>query len=160
MGGAVCIPEEVAAVLEREARRRGLSLLEFLLSCVADRLDPRSRVELYVGLHGRYLREARELAEERDLMQASEKYWGAVTALLSAIGEREDLPHYSHRDLKEITIYLTEKEGDPEYSRLFSSTETLHANSHHNFLKEKSFQAHREDTEKLIAKLRKYLGLK
>ena len=95
-----------------------------------------------------------------DLVQASEKYWGAVTALLNAVGEVEGLPHYAHRDLKEITIHLSEKEGDPEYSRLFSSVETLHANYYHDFLRGKTFEAHVEDAEKLIERLKSYLEKK
>ena len=68
--------------------------------------------------------------------------------------KRKKLPHYSYRDLKEISIYLSEKENDPEYTRLFSRIETLHANFYHNSLKEKAFAMHKEDTEKLIAKLK------
>lgn len=68
---------------------------------------------------------------------------GAVAALLNAAGEREGLPHYSHKDLKEISINLSEKEDDPECTRLFSSVETLRANYYHSFLKERTFNAHK-----------------
>ena len=115
-------------------------------------------MELYVKLHEKYLREAEELAARGELAQASEKLWGAVVSLLSAVGEREGLPHYSHRDLKEISLYLAERTGDPEYTRLFSSVETLHANFHHNFLTRRTFEYHREDALKLVGKLRRHLG--
>lgn len=36
----------------------------------------------------KYLLDAEELYAKGDLVQAGEKYWGAVTALLSAIAER------------------------------------------------------------------------
>jgi hypothetical protein len=152
------IPEEVINIIEKEARKRGLSLVEFLVNSLARELDPRARLEVYVKLHEKYLREAEELSEKGDLVQASEKYWGAVTSLLNAIGEEEGLPHYSHKDLKEISIYLSEKEGDPEYTRLFSSVETLHSNYYHAFLREATFKAHAEDAKKLVEKLVKYLS--
>jgi hypothetical protein len=38
------------------------------------------------------------------------------------------------KDLKEKSLYLTEKTGDPDYTRLFLSPEMLHANFYHNFL--------------------------
>jgi hypothetical protein len=151
------IPEEVIGIIEREARRRGLSLAEFLVNSVANELDPTARLKVYVKLHEKLLKEAEELSGKGDLVQASEKYWGAVTSLLNAIGEEEDLPHYTHKDLKEVSIYLSEKEGDPEYTRLFSSVETLHSNYYHAFLKEATFKAHVEDAQKLIEKLRRHL---
>jgi hypothetical protein len=116
------------------------------------------RVELYLRLQEKLLRDAEELNSKGDLVQASEKYWGAVSSLLNAVGERENLPHYTHRDLKEIAIHLTEKEGDKEYTRLLSSAETLHANYYHNFLGKTSYDAHREDALRLIERLKKYLG--
>ncbi len=111
-------------------------------------------------LHGDYLRVAEELYAKGDLVQASEKYWGAVTALLNIVGEKLGMPpHYSHRDLREIASYLTEVTHDPEYTRLFSSVETLHANFYHGFLRKASFDAHREDAIKLINKLKTYLNI-
>jgi len=154
MSVTVEIPKEVYEILEDEARRRGCGVLDIIISTVIEKLDPMVRVEIYLRLHEKYLKEAEELYVKGNLLQASEKYWGAVTALLNAIGEVEGLPHYSHKELKEISIYLSEREGDPEYTRLFSSVETLHANFYHNFLKKKTFDVHREDAIRLIEKLK------
>ena len=153
------VSKEIYEFLIEIARRKGKSIEELIVESIAEKLDPRTRIELYIKLHEKYLREAKEFVEKNDLVQASEKYWGAVTALLNAIGEKEGLPHYTHKDLKEISLYLTEKEKDPEYTRLFSSVETLHANYYHNFLRPTTFNVHKEDAEKLIQKLRKYLGV-
>ncbi|MEM4970304.1 MAG: PaREP1 family protein [Sulfolobales archaeon] len=154
---SINVPNELYTVLVEIARRRGMSVEDIIVEFLIERLDPRERFEMYVKLHEKYLKEAEELAARGDITQASEKLWGAIVRLLNAIGERERLPHYSHRDLKEISLYLTEKTGDPDYTRLFSSTETLHANFYHNFLTRKTFEIHREDALKLIEKLRRYL---
>ena len=69
------------------------------------------------------------------------------------------MSHYSRRDLRELASYLTEVIHDPEYTRLFSSVEALHANFYHGFLGRESFDAHREDAIKLIMKLRTYLSI-
>lgn len=45
-------------------------------------------MEAYLKLAEKYLLDAEELYAKGDLVQAGEKYWGAVTALLSAIAER------------------------------------------------------------------------
>ncbi len=82
-----------------------------------------------------------------------------MTALLNIVGEKLGMPHYSHRDLREIASYLTEVTHDPEYTRLFSSVETLHANFYHGLLGKASFDVHREDAIKLINKLKTYLNI-
>lgn len=74
----------------------------------------------------KYLKEVEELYQKNDLVQADEK--------LNAFGEKTSLPHYTHRNLNEVSMYLTGTTRDPDYTRLFSSLETLHANYHHNFL--------------------------
>ena len=129
------------------------------MESVAEALDPETEVKAYVELHMKYMREAEEFYSRGELVQSGEKYWGAVTTLLNVIGVREKLPHYSHMDLKEISLYLTRVKKDPDYTRLFSSVETLRANYYHNFLVEETFSIHREDAIKLIEKLRKYLNL-
>ena len=120
-------------------------------------LDPEARIEVYIKLHEKYLKEAEELYGKGDLAQAGERYWGSLTALLNAVGEREELPYYTHRDLRGIVEHLTEKTRDPDYSRLFSSAEALHANFYYNFMSKLSFDAHRSDTIKLIQKIEKLL---
>ncbi|ABP50463.1 PaREP1/PaREP8 domain containing family protein [Pyrobaculum arsenaticum DSM 13514] len=71
------------------------------ISLVAEKLDATERVQIYLALHKKYLREAEDLYAKNDLLQAGEKYWGAVTVLLNAIAEKRGLPHYSHnREVK------------------------------------------------------------
>ena len=108
-------------------------------------------------LHERYLRDAEELYAEGDLIQAGEKYWGAVTALLNAIGEKRGWSHYTHRDYAEIVERLSEELKEP-LGRLFAGVERLHANYYHNFSTRVNFEAHREDALKLMRKLRSLMG--
>jgi len=151
------VSKEIHELLTEVARRRGKSIEEVVVESIIRDLDPKARIEAYIKLHEKYLREAEELYSKANLAQAGEKYWGALTALLNAIGEREGLPHYTHRDLREIVESLTEKTRDPDYSRLFSSAEALHANSNHNFMSKLSFEAHRSDAIKLIQKTKELL---
>ncbi|RLE90829.1 MAG: PaREP1/PaREP8 domain-contain protein [Thermoprotei archaeon] len=111
------------------------------------------RVEVYMKLHEKYLKDAEELYAKGELAQAGEKYWGAITALLNAIGERKGWSHYTHRDYAEIVEKLSEELREP-IGRLFASTERLHANYYHNFLTKVNFEAHREDAIKLVQKLK------
>ena len=155
---SIVVPNEFYELLVEVARRRGRSVEEVVVESIVKDLDPKTRVEVYAKLHERYLREAEELYSRGDFAQAGEKYWGTLTSLLNIVGEREGLPHYTHRDLRDIVEFLAMRKNDPEYSRLFSSAEALHANFYHNFMSKLSFKAHRDDAVKLIRMIKELLG--
>ena len=147
------VSEEVYELISAIARRRAKSIEEVILECVVRDVDPGIRIEVYMKLHEKYLRDAEELYARGDLAQAGEKYWGAVTALLNVIGERRGWSHYTHRDYAEIVERLSNELKEP-LGRLFAGVERLHANYYHNFLTKVNFEAHREDALKLVQKLR------
>jgi len=149
------IPAVVLSRLEEEARARGKFLAEVLLEKLD--LDPAAKAEAYLELHEKYLAEAEELYARGDLLQAGEKYWGAVAALLNAIGELLGVEHYSHRDYQLIIQQIYRDTRDVEIFRLFGMAERPHANFYHNFLDKETFDRHREDALALIEKLRRYL---
>lgn len=128
----------------------------FLADLLVERLDPPQRLELYVKLHEKYMAEAEELYSKGDLLQAGEKYWGAVAALLNAIAEKRGMPHYSHRDYAVLIDQLYEETSDEELLREFAMAERLHANFH-NFMGRKQFGTHRAAVLKLVGKLKALL---
>ncbi len=149
------LPREVVEILKRLALKKGKPIEELILDAVARELDPRLRIEVYLKLFEKYLADAEELYRKGDLAQAGEKYWGAVTALLSAIAEKRGLPHYTHRDFWEVVEVIVEETRNPDYSTLFSLAEKLHANFYHSFLRKEPFDKHREGVLKLVDMLRK-----
>ena len=152
---SLVISSPVAEVLRKAAGGRDVE--EFLLELVASRLDPSERIDVYLALHEKHLREAESLYEKGDLSQAGEKYWGAVTALLNAIAEKRGMPHYSHRDYAVIIEALYAETKDKELLVGFSLAERLHANFYHNFMKRESFELHRDAVLKLVEKLKRFL---
>ena len=138
-------------------KRKAKSVEEVILEYITKDIDPSTRVEVYMKLHEKYLRDAEELYARGELAQAGEKYWGAITALLNTIGEKRGWSHYTHRDYAEIVERLSEELEEP-LGRLFASIERLHANYYHNFLTEVNFKAHREDALKLVQKLKSLIG--
>ncbi|MHA1590296.1 MAG: PaREP1 family protein [Candidatus Njordarchaeales archaeon] len=132
--------------------------MEIIIDSVISLIDPDKRVEIYIRLHEKYLEEANSFAKKGDLVQACEKYWEAVTALLNAIGEIKKLPHYSHRDYSEIIERIAEEVNDPSLSSLFASAERIHANFYHNFLKKATFEELRRNVLELVKKLKNYVS--
>ncbi|MCX8136936.1 PaREP1 family protein [Pyrobaculum aerophilum] len=152
---SLVISSPVAEVLRKAAGGRDVE--EFLLELVASRLDPSERIDVYLALYEKYLREAESLYEIGDLSQAGEKYRGAVTALLNAIAEKRGMPRYSHRDYAVIIEALYAETKDKELLVGFSLAERLHANFYHNFMKRESFELHRDAVLKLVEKLKRFL---
>jgi hypothetical protein len=153
MLGRIEVSEEVYELILAIAERKAKNVEELILEYISKDIDPNVRIEVYMKLHEKYLRESEELYAKGDLAQAGEKYWGAITALINAIAERRGWSHYTHRDYAEIIERLSEELKEP-LGRLFASVERLHANYYHNFLTKVNFEAHREDTLKLIQKLK------
>jgi hypothetical protein len=153
---ALVISPAVAEALRKAAGDRDVE--EFLAELTAERLDPSERVELYLRLHEKFFREAEELYERGDLVQAGEKYWGAVAALLNAAAEKRGWPHYSHRDYAVAIERLYDETGDRELVIGFSLAERLHANFYHNFLSPQGFRLHREAVLTLIQKIKKLIA--
>ena len=139
-------------ILKRLAKEKDIE--EFIIEKVSKDLDPPERIELYINLYEKYLKEAEDFYKKGDLVQAGEKFWGALTALLNAIAEKRGLPHYSHRDYAVIIDELYRETKDRDLVVGFSLAERLHANFYHNFISKDQFDLHREEVLKLIKKLK------
>lgn len=151
---ALQLSPQVAEILKKAAGEKDVE--EYILTLLAERLDPPQRVEAYLALHEKYLGEAEELYRRGDLAQAGEKYWGAVAALLDATAEKRGWEHYSHRDYNMIVGRLYKESGDKELLTAFGMAERLHANLYHSFMDKEIFEAHREEALKLVEKLKRY----
>ena len=155
MNAYIEIPSEVYEALRRAFIRSGKDPATMAIESILKSLDPKSRIEIYMKLYERYLKDAEELTAKGDFVQASEKYWGAVTAILNAIGEIRGWDHYTHRDYNVIIENLYEETGDKDLLADFSIVERLHSNFYHNFMRKSAFEYHRERVLRLIEKLRK-----
>ncbi len=88
----------------------------------------------YVDLSNAYLRKAQVHLAEGDLVQASEKGWGAAAVLVKACAESREHRHQSHRDLWRTMQRLVAESGDREMLQLFATAESLHANFYEDYL--------------------------
>ncbi|MCG2879877.1 MAG: PaREP1 family protein [Vulcanisaeta sp.] len=149
--------EELLKLISEESKKRGMDPELFLADLIAQKLDPKGRVSVYLKLHEALLREAEEEYARGDLAQAGEKLWGSVVSLLNAIAESRGWEHYSHRDYDVIVQNLYEETGDKELVLYFGMAERLHANFYHNFMSKEAFELHRDYVLKLINKLKEFI---
>ena len=96
------------------------------------------------------LRKAREALTEGDLVQASEKGWGAAAQAVKAVAEARGWPHDSHRALYEIANRLAAEAGDPDLRRLFSVASSLHQNFYEHWMPNEMVAADLESVAELL----------
>ncbi|MDE2745606.1 MAG: PaREP1 family protein [Chloroflexota bacterium] len=108
----------------------------------------------YSDLSSSYLRKAHEHLAEGDLVQASEKGWGAAAELVKACAEARDLDHVRHRQLWLTVNRLVDETGDRELQFLFSQAESLHGNFYEDYYDESAVASYLGQVVLLLDKLR------
>ena len=80
-----------------------------------------SKTSYYSSTSRDSLTKAKAYLEQDDLLQASEKGWGAAAQMVKCIAESRGWRHEVHRELYQVVGRLSEETGDPEIKRkLFS----------------------------------------
>jgi hypothetical protein len=133
------LPEEV-----------GIELLEKGLDA---ELDPAELVEHYQVLSERYHSEARELLNRGDLVQASEKFWGASALAVKRIVATRGLKLEKHGAVWAFVSRLARERNDNELILLLHAAQGLHRNFYENELDRKAVEITAERVELLLEKL-------
>ena len=93
----------------------------------------------------------RELAAG-DVLQASEKGWGAAAHTVKAIAEQRGWHHERHGHLFTVALIISDETEQPRIRDLFRYASSLHTNFYEGWLSE-------EDVEKGLEEVRELLGL-
>ena len=111
--------------------------------------------EQHRAISAQFLDQAEQEFERGDLLQASEKAWGAFSHYVNAIAHQRGWRLGSHRDLIENANSLISADpGNAEdRRRLVRSLEGLHANFYQSFLDEDSVRGGINDARELIEAL-------
>ena len=87
-----------------------------------------TRVDYHTETATGFLAKAHTYLAEDDLLQASEKGWGATAHMVKAVAEDRGWRHTSHRDLYQVIGRLVEETSDERLRILFRSASALHRN--------------------------------
>ncbi|PKB80659.1 MAG: hypothetical protein BZY88_08420 [SAR202 cluster bacterium Io17-Chloro-G9] len=88
-----------------------------------------------------------------DLLQASEKLWGATAHMVKAAAERRGWEHSGHRELFQVVNRLANESGDLEFRHLFHTANSLHSNFYENWMSEDWIEAGAQQVMQLLEKL-------
>jgi hypothetical protein len=101
-------------------------------------LDPEDLVELYQMLSAKYLAEAKELLKNDDLVQASEKLWGASALAVQNVAAKRGLQMEQHGALWVFVNLLAKESGDKDFNKFFGEANALHRNFYENEMEKES----------------------
>jgi len=113
------------------------------------------KVNNYISLNNKYLRQADALVKEGDWVQASEKFWGAAAEMVKAVAARRGIELQSHGELYRFVAKLSQEFNSPQLHRLFAIASALHQNFYENWLPAETVIEDGEAVKELVELLRK-----
>ncbi len=105
-----------------------------------------------------FLTKAFQELAQGDVVQASEKGWGAAAQMLKAVAERRGWSHNSHRLFYGIVRTLVQETGDTQVANLFQVAGNLHTNFYENWLPPELVELALHDVGLFLDKLEPMLG--
>ena len=113
-----------------------------------------TRTDYHIETAAEFLARAHAYLAADDLLQASEKGWGAAAQAVKAVAEARGWDHNGHRQLHQTVDRLGEETDRPELRDGFNAANTLHANFYDGFLSAEAIAQNLMRVERLVADLR------
>jgi uncharacterized protein (UPF0332 family) len=113
------------------------------------------KVENYLKLNNKYLREGDALLEKGDYVQASEKFWGAAAEAIKAIAANRGIDIRSHAEIHRFITRLSKELNDKEILQCFASASALHQNFYEDWLTPEMVVVYTEAVKSLVEKLKR-----
>ena len=112
-----------------------------------------SQVEHYNSISRDFMAKARTYLAQDDLLQASEKGWGAAAHRVKSVAEARGLSHGGHRELWRAVNALVDETGDEDIRSLFGLASSLHTNFYEGWLPRDTVDAYLSRVEELLRKV-------
>lgn len=155
---SITLPQKLGMKLREKAEETGYLPeelgVEFLRKSLNEELDPEELVEHYQSLSDKYFREGREFLNKGDLLQASEKLWGAAALAVKSVAAKEGKKLEKHGGLWGFVENLSSDRKDDDLVELFHIANSLHRNFYENQMGKRSIEVAVRGIEKFMAKLR------
>ncbi len=88
-----------------------------------------------------------------DLVQGSEKLWGAAAHVAIAAAQQRGWPHRSHRSLKNVVERMSRELDDPLLASDFAVAEKFHRNFYHDDMEDDERDADRPKVERFVSRM-------
>lgn len=155
----ISLPKRLGEKLREKAEEKGYlpeeSGVELLRNSLNEELDPEDLVEQYKALSEKYFTEAKEFLDRGDLVQASEKLWGAAALAVKMVAGRRGLKLEKRGSLWEFVSRLSRECGEEDIVTLFIVANGLRRNFYENQMDRESLEVAVRNIKKLIEKLKR-----
>lgn len=159
MVSSITLPQKLDEKLREKAEERGELpeelAIEIIFKSLGEEPNPVELMEHYQALSEKYLAEAKKFLGKQDLVQTSEKLWGAASLAVKTAAARRGLKLEKHGSLWDFVSKLSKESGDKEIIRSFHVANALHRNFYENEMTKEAIEIALEDIEELITKLGK-----
>ncbi len=147
---SVTIPSVIVKRIRREAEKLGVSLEEYIVEILLQKLDPYDKAREYIESAKELLEEAEEELAKNDIRQAAEKIWGATALAIKAYAYWRDKRRLSnHKELWEYKDIVAEELG--EWVRaVFQRASSLHICFYEGWCTRKDVEDIRDIVRKLV----------
>ena len=112
-----------------------------------------TRANYHVETADEFLAKAHAYLREGDLLQASEKGWGATARMVKAAAETRGWRHRSHGDLYRAVNRIAEETRTERIRILFRSASALHQNFYEGYMPEETVADSLKDVEEITGLL-------
>ena len=112
--------------------------------------------ENHTEVSRRFIGEAEKYLVQGDLLQASEKAWGATARKVNAIAEDRGWEHRGHGRLFAAIGNIVDETGQIELRRLFREANALHINFYEGWLTTQDVSESLEAVKELLELLERY----
>ena len=112
-----------------------------------------TRTDYHVETAAVFLARAQAYLADGDLLQASEKGWGAAAQMVKAVAEARGWDHRGHRQLHQAVERLAAETGQPELRDYFGAANALHKNFYEGLLRAEGVISNLEAVERLVERL-------
>ena len=113
-----------------------------------------TRADYHTDTADEFLANARAYFVNGDLLQASEKGWGAAARMVKAVAETRGWRHNSHGDLYRVVGRLANELEDEQLRSLFISANSLHENFYEGPMPAEFIADALDDVEEITRRLK------
>ena len=104
----------------------------------------------HLGISLRFRDQGFAEIESGDLLQGSEKLWGAAAHAVKAAAEQRGWKHNGHAYLHRVVNEIVAENGDKWIERAFESANRLHINFYENIMDRDEIDGHARNVSHLV----------
>ena len=116
-------------------------------------MPSQERIEYHTATSRDFMAKAPVYLAADDLVQASEKGWGAAAQMVKAAAEKRGWDHGGHRQLWQAVNRLVDETGDEGIRDVFVDASSLHVNFYEGTLSRNTVTAYLIRVAELVEKL-------